>query len=67
MEKIEEVWQEFNQVQSEIEADEQSDTDEQNKYRAEFEESYFKAVAEANRKLQQEQNSYGTNSQQEEN
>jgi len=36
-EKIEEVWQEFNQVQSELEMDEQNDGDELCNYRTEFE------------------------------
>ncbi|XP_008179733.1 uncharacterized protein LOC103308325 [Acyrthosiphon pisum] len=64
-EKIEEVWQEFNQVQAELEMDDQNDGDELYNYRAEFEESYFKAVATANKKIQHEQNSVRTISQQE--
>jgi len=45
-EKIEEVWQEFEQVQSAIELllnDEESE--EATTYRVEFEETYFKAVS----------------------
>jgi len=63
-EKIEEVWQEFNQVQSELEMDEQNDGDELCNYRTEFEDSYFKAVATANKKIQHDQNSVRTISQQ---
>lgn len=59
-EKIEEVWQEFNQVQSEFEIDDQNDGDEMCNYRTEFEESYFKSVAIANKKIQHEQNSVST-------
>lgn len=45
--------------------DEQNDENELCKYRTEFEESYFKAVATANKKIQSEQNSIRTSSQQE--
>ncbi|KAL4132198.1 hypothetical protein QTP88_009403 [Uroleucon formosanum] len=63
-EKIEKVWQEFNQVQSELEMDEQNDGDDLCNYRTEFKEVYFKAVATANKKIQYEQNSIRTSSQQ---
>jgi len=45
--------------------DEQNDGDELCNYRTEFEESYFKAVAMDNKKIQYEQNSIRTSSQQE--
>lgn len=51
-EKLEEVWQEFNQVQSETEMEEKDDIDEHYQYRSEFEKLYFKALTEADR-LQQ--------------
>lgn len=64
-EKIEEVWQEFNQVQSELELDEQNNSDELCNYRIDFEELYFKSVATANKRIQQEQNSIRTTLQRE--
>lgn len=45
--------------------DEQNDGDELCNHRTEFEESYFKAVATANKKIQYEQNSIRTSSQKE--
>lgn len=64
-EKIEEVWQEFNQVQSELELDEKNDGEDMCNYRIEFEELYFKAIATANKKIQQEQSSIRTTLQRE--
>lgn len=49
--KIEDVWEEFHQVQSEIRADE--DAGEHEGYQLEFEELYFKAMAIAEERLQQ--------------
>ncbi|CAI6370984.1 unnamed protein product [Macrosiphum euphorbiae] len=43
-EKIEETWSEYERIQSEIEETEGVERDEQNKYREEFEEMFFKAV-----------------------
>lgn len=44
-EKIEDVWLEYDQVQTAIEAEDDIDLDEENAYRAEFEGLYFKNVA----------------------
>ncbi|XP_050063335.1 uncharacterized protein LOC114121390 [Aphis gossypii] len=49
--KIEEVWDEFHQVQSEIREDE--DASEHEGYQLDFEELYFKAMAKAEERLQQ--------------
>lgn len=43
-EKIEETWSEYQRIQSEIEETEGVEMDEQDKYREEFEEMFFKAV-----------------------
>lgn len=43
-EKIEETWSEYERIQSEIEETEGVEMDEQDKYREEFEEMFFKAV-----------------------
>ncbi|XP_050063272.1 uncharacterized protein LOC114130946 [Aphis gossypii] len=44
-EKIEDVWAEYEQVQSAIEMEEGSNIETQNRYRAEFEDLYFKTIA----------------------
>jgi len=44
-EQIEDVWTEYEQVQSAIEMEEGSNIETQNKYRAEFEDLYFKTIA----------------------
>lgn len=49
--KIEEAWEEFQQVQSEIRNEE--DANEHEEYQVDFEELYFKAMAKAEERLQQ--------------
>ncbi|XP_050549039.1 uncharacterized protein LOC126910474 [Daktulosphaira vitifoliae] len=46
-EKLEEIWSEYQQVQSEIDIEENVDEEEQNKYREEFEDLYFEAQSKA--------------------
>lgn len=48
--KLEEAWEEFQQIQSEIGAEE--DANEHENYQLEFEELYFKAIAKAEERLQ---------------
>jgi len=45
--KIEELWAEYEQVQAAIEIEEGVNIDIQNKYRAEFEDLYFKTIVAA--------------------
>ena len=49
--KIEEAWEEFQQVQSEIRDEE--DEKEHKQYQVDFEELFFKAMAKAEERLQQ--------------
>jgi len=49
--KLEEVWQEFQQVQAQIENEaESNDEKEHEQYRIDFKELYYVAIAEANEK-----------------
>uniref|UniRef100_A0A2S2QB76 Uncharacterized protein n=1 Tax=Sipha flava TaxID=143950 RepID=A0A2S2QB76_9HEMI len=61
-EKVEEVWQEFNRIQAEIELEigEGENINEHYQYREEFEELYYKAITEANRRIHRTENISGT-------
>lgn len=60
-ERIEEVWHEFNQIQFELEIEGSGNIDEQYQYGEKFEELYYKAVTEANRRLQWPENKIDIN------
>ncbi|KAK9730838.1 hypothetical protein QE152_g14142 [Popillia japonica] len=47
LEKIEEIWDKFEIVQTEIENSNSSEVDSHAEYREEFEENYYKAVGKA--------------------
>lgn len=61
-EKIEQLWQEFNRIQAEIELEvgEGESINEHYQFREEYEELYYKAITEANRKIQRAENISGT-------
>lgn len=50
--KLKEVWQEFQQIQAQIEYEERSDNNEDEcQYRVEFEELYYTAITKANERV----------------